>query len=98
MSLERRYDNEQIDALINNARFVSLEHTGVGYFLTVSHPLMLEVRSVCSDPQLKGDSRMCTVDSYYSWKEENSRLNASAIPVAGTQTALCLRTFGSSRL
>lgn len=54
VSLEGRYSDEQIDDVIENAKLVSLEHTGDGYFLTVAHPLMPAARTVCSDPSLVG--------------------------------------------
>ena len=52
--LEARYDRDQIEAIVKDAMFVSLEHTGVGYFLTVRHPLMPGTRIVCSAPTLTG--------------------------------------------
>jgi hypothetical protein len=52
--LEARYDREQIETIVKDAMFVSLEHTGVGYFLTVTHPLMPAARIVCSAPTLTG--------------------------------------------
>ena len=52
--LATRYDREQIEGVIKDARFVSLEHTGVGYFLTVAHPLIPAARAVCSDTTPQG--------------------------------------------
>ncbi len=55
--LSSRYSGSEIDAVINEASFVALEHTGVGYFLTVTHPLMPSTRTVCSQPQVEGRFR-----------------------------------------
>ena len=45
---------EQVEELLDSASFVSCEHTGVGYFLTVSHPALPVSRVVCSEPMILG--------------------------------------------
>lgn len=45
---------DQIEGLLHAASFVSCEHTGVGYFLTVSHPALPISRVVCSAPMIRG--------------------------------------------
>ena len=44
----------QIEALLDTARLVSLEHTGVGYFLTVAHEKIPTQRVVCDLPAVMG--------------------------------------------
>jgi hypothetical protein len=48
---------EQIEELLANAAFVSREHTGVGYFLTVRHPGLPASRVVCSEPMVEGRAK-----------------------------------------
>ncbi len=45
---------DQIEELLATASFVSCEHTGVGYFLTVRHPAVPDSRVVCSEPTIEG--------------------------------------------
>jgi hypothetical protein len=45
---------EDLGAVLEEAREVSFEHTGVGYFLTVRHPEFPVERLVCGDPPLMG--------------------------------------------
>jgi len=44
----------QIEDLLDSASLVSCEHTGAGYFLTVSHPALPHSRVVCSEPMILG--------------------------------------------
>jgi hypothetical protein len=48
---------EQLEELLDSASFVSCEHTGVGYFLTVSHPALPHSRIVCDTPVVVGRTR-----------------------------------------
>ncbi len=48
---------EILSAVIADATHVSYEHTGVGYFLKVSHKSLPIQRIVCSEPLLIGRSR-----------------------------------------
>ncbi len=48
---------DQIEALLDAATFVSCEHTGVGYFLTVRHPALPASRVVCSEPMIVGRAK-----------------------------------------
>ena len=52
--LGTRYESAQIESVIKDARLVSLKHTGVGYFLTVAHPLMPTAKTVVHDPPIYG--------------------------------------------
>ena len=45
---------DQIEELLVTASFVSCEHTGFGYFLTVRHPALSASRVVCSEPMIEG--------------------------------------------
>ena len=45
---------EQIEELLDAASFVSYEHTGVGYFVTVRHAVVPHGRVVCSQPLIEG--------------------------------------------
>lgn len=45
---------DQIEHLLATASFVSCEHTGAGYFLTVRHPALPAARIVCSEPTIAG--------------------------------------------
>jgi len=47
---------DQLAGVLESAEFVSLEHTGAGYFLTVRHATLPEDRIVCNDPLLIGSS------------------------------------------
>jgi hypothetical protein len=49
--------HEQIEELLADAAFVSCEHTGVGYFLTVRHLGLPASRVVCSEPMLQGRAK-----------------------------------------
>jgi hypothetical protein len=49
--LSHHMHSDDIEALIANAE-VDVEHTGIGYFLTVSHPAIPHQRVVCSKPRL----------------------------------------------
>jgi hypothetical protein len=42
------------DAVLESAKLVSCEHTGVGYMLTVRHARLPQERIVCSEPLLVG--------------------------------------------
>ncbi len=44
----------EVDWLVDEARFVSLEFSGVGYFLTVTHPIVPKERLVVSQPNVSG--------------------------------------------
>lgn len=45
-----------ISSVFKDADLVSLEHTGVGYFLTVRHPALPRDRVVCDEPMISGVS------------------------------------------
>ena len=45
---------DQIEELLDAASFVSCEHTGVGYFLTVRHSALPASRVVYSQPMMHG--------------------------------------------
>jgi hypothetical protein len=47
---------EAVDAIARDSELVGLEHTGVGYFLTVRHASLPAKRMVCSEPMLTGRS------------------------------------------
>src|SRR5688572_15823243 len=47
---------EAVDAIARDSELVGIEHTGVGYFLTVRHTSVPEKRQVCSQPVLTGIS------------------------------------------
>lgn len=46
---------EQID-VISEAEFVSYNHSGNGYFLTIKHPSLPADRTVCSKPTVIGQT------------------------------------------
>jgi hypothetical protein len=46
--------DEVVSAVIRDAEFVGLKHSGVGYFLTVRHPLLPSARLVLSQPIVVG--------------------------------------------
>lgn len=52
--LEAHLSQAEIAAVVADCEFVSLEHTGVGYFLTVSHAAIPKSRVVCHEPLLVG--------------------------------------------
>ena len=43
-----------LDAIVGEARLVSYEFTGCGYFLRVAHPSVPAERTVCSEPMVTG--------------------------------------------
>ncbi len=45
-----------ISSLKQDGSLVSYEYTGYGYFLNVAHPLLPEIRMVCSEPIVIGTS------------------------------------------
>lgn len=47
---------DQVEALLDSASFLSYDHTGSGYFLTVRHPSLPLARVVCDRPLLVGRS------------------------------------------
>jgi hypothetical protein len=44
------------DEILNDAQLVSIDHTGVGYFLTLSHPSFPAERTTHSEPFVIGDA------------------------------------------
>ena len=54
MLLASRMGVEQIGNLLDTAQLCSLEHTGVGYYLTVRHPTISNRRVVCHKPLVRG--------------------------------------------
>ena len=46
--------DEVVSAVVRDAKLVGLEHSGVGYFLTVRHPLLPSARVVLSQPIVVG--------------------------------------------
>ena len=52
--LGRRWPTSAIDALLEEAVLVSIEHTGCGYFLTASHPSVASERIVYDEPAVQG--------------------------------------------
>jgi hypothetical protein len=46
--------DDLVNAVISDASFVGFEHSGVGYFLTVHHPLLPSARLVLSQPIVSG--------------------------------------------
>jgi|GEM_PF-1948780 len=53
----RHLPPETIVTIVKNAVPVSHEHTDIGYFVTVRHPLVPQGRRVCADPSLIGRFR-----------------------------------------
>lgn len=49
-----RLNPDQLSTIIETATLVSYEHTVVGYFLTVAHPLLPSERVVCDNPMVTG--------------------------------------------
>ena len=47
-------NESQVAEVLESAIWVSHEHTGVGYFLTVRHPVLPVERIVCDQPRLSG--------------------------------------------
>ncbi len=45
---------ELLAAVLSSSELVSVEHTGVGYFLTVRHPRLSHERQVLSEPKVLG--------------------------------------------
>src|SRR5215469_15344539 len=43
-----------VKTIVNEARLVSYENTGVGYFLTLAHPSIPSERMVCDKPTVSG--------------------------------------------
>jgi hypothetical protein len=52
--LERKYGREFVDTLIRDAKLVSLDFSGCGYFLTVRHPSLPVERTVFFEPKVIG--------------------------------------------
>ena len=48
------YGPNDLNSIVNESEFVSFEHTVVGYYLTVSHPVFPKERKVCDKPNLVG--------------------------------------------
>jgi len=61
-----------IEAITHDAKFVSYEHSGVGYFLTVQHPMLPKARVVLSTPMVLG--RVGEIDGSYLAFVENNEL------------------------
>jgi hypothetical protein len=61
-----------VEAVTRESTFVSYNHSGSGYFLTVHHPLLPKVRIVLSEPILLG--RVGEVIGTYLAFVENSEL------------------------
>jgi len=61
-----------VEAVTRDATFVSYEHSGVGYFLTVRHPMLPKARIVLSTPMVLG--RAGEVDGSYLAFVENNEL------------------------
>jgi hypothetical protein len=55
--LEGKLPLDTIQALKDKAQLVGYKHTGVGYFLTLSHPALPRERMVCDKPRVMGRSR-----------------------------------------
>jgi hypothetical protein len=47
---------DELQDVLDNAIEVSFEQTGVGYFLTVAHPMLPQERVVCSEPLIVATS------------------------------------------
>ncbi|RLB51689.1 MAG: hypothetical protein DRI90_22755 [Deltaproteobacteria bacterium] len=47
---------ETIESVVNTSKLVSVDHTGVGYFVTVMHPDLPADRIVCDTPMISGMS------------------------------------------
>jgi hypothetical protein len=43
-----------LNAIVRDARLVSYDYSGAGYFLTVAHPCIPTIRTVCSEPMVTG--------------------------------------------
>jgi hypothetical protein len=52
--VEPTLGGELVRAVVEAGRIESYEHTGVGYFLVVSHPMLPEDRLVCHKPLVMG--------------------------------------------
>lgn len=48
------FSEPELDAILEHAELVSIEHTGVGYYLTVRHPELPRERVVCNEPGVGG--------------------------------------------
>ncbi|WP_431094956.1 hypothetical protein [Polaromonas aquatica] len=49
-----RLGNALVETVLEDSEFVAFEHTGVGYFLTVRHPLLPMERAVFDEPTVVG--------------------------------------------
>jgi hypothetical protein len=47
---------EQLESVVHEGEVVSLEYTGCGYFLSITHPDIPTDRIVCSEPHVTGCS------------------------------------------
>jgi hypothetical protein len=45
---------DAVEAIERDAELVNFDHSGVGYFLTVSHPRITTGRVVCNKPMITG--------------------------------------------
>jgi hypothetical protein len=59
-----------VEAVCRDANFVSYDHSGVGYFLTVRHHLLPKARTVLSEPLVLGQVGK-VVGSYLAFVQDN---------------------------
>ena len=59
-----------VEAICRDAEFVSYNHSGVGYFLIVSHHLLPRARTVLSKPMVLGQVGEVT-GSYLAFVQDN---------------------------
>ncbi len=71
--------SDLVSAVISDGEFVSLEHNGVGYFLTVRHAALPERRTIFRDPFVVG--RADEVLGMYLVFVENGELMLECAPV-----------------
>jgi hypothetical protein len=48
------FSSDEIDSIITGSEFVSFDYTEVGYYLTVTHPIIPKERIVCDNPLVVG--------------------------------------------
>ena len=85
---------DDLDAILKHAEFVSLDHTSVGYFLTIRHDVLPQQRTVCSEPLLVGrgtnvdigfvvflENRELTLECH-AWSAEALPRNIRDLPVS----------------
>ena len=76
--VEPTFGSSLLERVFREAEFVSYEHSGVGYFLTVRHSSLPNERAVYSDPWIAG--RIGEIECSFIVFVENCELTLECAP------------------